>query len=80
MQLTPPPDLQVTSVLNPQEAFSGQEIAVSWTVQNSGGGVTEETSWYDDIYLSQDADLDVSNATRLGRYQHDWCSCIGLQL
>ena len=38
VQLTPPPDLQVTSVDAPPNAFSGQTMNLGWTVSNLGEG------------------------------------------
>ncbi|QEG41240.1 CARDB domain-containing protein [Roseimaritima ulvae] len=74
VQLTPPPDLQVSSVQAPPLAFSGQTMALSWTVQNRGSGRTLESAWYDDIYMSEDEELVISgeNADRyLGRRYHN---------
>ncbi len=56
--LTPPPDLLVTSIMTPTQAFSGQPVTVSWTVQNVGNGDTVGSLWYDRLYLSQDDVLD----------------------
>lgn len=51
--LTPPPDLVVTELHIPASAQSGQEITVSWTVQNQGPGAPFESDWNDRVYLSQ---------------------------
>ena len=40
VNLTPPPDLQVTAVNAPNGAFSGQPMNLSWTVTNAGTGRT----------------------------------------
>ncbi|MFN0053205.1 MAG: CARDB domain-containing protein [Planctomycetales bacterium] len=58
VQLTPPPDLQVTSVNAPTQAFSGQPVNLSWTVTNLGPGRTLESSWVDYVYMSDDTNLD----------------------
>lgn len=58
VMLTPPPDLQVTGVNAPIQAFSGQPMTLSWTVTNEGTGGTLESSWFDRIYLSSDSVLD----------------------
>ena len=63
VRLTPPPDLQVTSVNAPLQAFSGQSMSLSWTVTNEGPGRTLESTWHDQIYMSADNTLD--NADRL---------------
>ncbi|QDU76821.1 hypothetical protein Pan97_38780 [Bremerella volcania] len=57
VQLTPPPDLQVTSVQAPTSAFSGQEVQVSWTVSNEGANATNHSRWRDRIYVSSDSTL-----------------------
>ncbi len=57
--LTPPPDLVVTNVASPADAFEGEPINVSWTVKNQGDGPTRVNQWTDQIYLSFDnADID----------------------
>ncbi|MBP6899056.1 MAG: S8 family serine peptidase [Burkholderiaceae bacterium] len=56
--LTPPPDLQVSTVSAPPQAFSGEPVTVNWTVINDGDGRTREASWSDRIYLSTDDSLD----------------------
>jgi subtilase family serine protease len=58
VNLTPPPDLQVTNVNAPAMTFSGQPMNLSWTVTNEGPGRTLETSWYDRIFMSEDEILD----------------------
>jgi subtilase family serine protease len=70
VQLTPPPDLQVTSVQAPSIAFSGQPMNLSWTVSNSGSGRTAETSWYDRVYMSSDSTLDAGDRV-LGDFFHN---------
>lgn len=69
IDLTPPPDLQVSSVNPPSQAFSGQPMSLSWTVTNEGTGRTLETLWYDEIYMSADEVID-GNDFRLGIYFH----------
>lgn len=70
--LTPPADLQVTNVVSPAQAFSGQRAQVSWTVTNAGQGATLETGWYDRVYLSLDGtlsgdDIDLGYVYHSGR-------------
>lgn len=68
IQLNTPllPDLQVVSVVAPEEVFAGGQMTLNWRVENRGDGVTppDQTSWTDRVYLSQDTTLDV-NADRL---------------
>lgn len=54
-RLIPLPDLQVTTVVAPTSAISGQTITISWTVKNNGPGNTPTgDSWQDAVYLSFD--------------------------
>jgi len=69
IQLTPPPDLQVTEVVAPSDAFSGQSISLSWTVTNEGDGRTLQTAWYDRVYMSSDTIIDRGD-TYLGEVWH----------
>lgn len=53
--LAPLADLQVTQVVAPVSAFSGQPISIEWTVKNNGPGKTElNESWTDAVFLSFD--------------------------
>ncbi len=65
ISLRPPPDLQITSLTGPNNAFSGQTITVDWTVENKGSGATLEGSWRDRLYLSPDPLFIQANATLL---------------
>jgi subtilase family serine protease len=69
VQLTPPPDLQVTEVKAPTSAFSAQSLPLTWTVENKGTGKTLESSWYDQVYMSTDKALD-SEDIFLGEFFH----------
>jgi RHS repeat-associated protein len=69
VNLTPPPDLQVTAVNAPNGAFSGQPMNLSWTVTNAGTGRTLETAWYDRVIMSADATLDADDRI-LGNFYH----------
>jgi len=57
------PDLKVTQVQAPTEAWSGQNISVSWTVRNGGSSSTGALQWTDRVYLSPTPTLDPSAAT-----------------
>ncbi|MFN3151569.1 CARDB domain-containing protein [Bremerella sp.] len=70
VQLTPPPDLQVTSVQAPTSAFSGQEVQVSWTVSNEGANATNQSRWRDRVYISSDSTLS-SDDVLLTTVTHD---------
>jgi subtilase family serine protease len=69
INLTPPPDLAVTSVVSPLTLFSGQPATINWTVTNAGLGTTQASRWNDEVYLSTDPNLDASDtllSTALG--------------
>lgn len=58
----PVPDLQVVSVGAPTAAFSGDDITVTYLVENRG--VVKATGgWRDFVYLSPDSVFNLSNAT-----------------
>jgi Ca2+-binding RTX toxin-like protein/subtilase family serine protease len=69
IELTPPPDLTVTSLSVPSQAFSGQKVSLSWTVKNQGVGVTDQDNWVDTVYMSVDKGID-SNDVLLGQIYH----------
>ena len=67
------PDLNVSNIQSPTSIFSGQNILISWQINNIGAGSTGSTQWTDAVYLSLDTifqpfDIYVggsSNATSL---------------
>ena len=50
--LTPAPDLTPTQIVAPTTAAAGDQVDVSWTVQNLGPG-DANTPWTDSLQLSQ---------------------------
>lgn len=64
--LTPPPDLITTSIIQPNQAFSGTEINVQWTVLNQGSGDVNVSGFNDRIYLSDSPVFSIGNADLLG--------------
>ncbi|MCB9251428.1 MAG: right-handed parallel beta-helix repeat-containing protein [Flavobacteriales bacterium] len=58
------PDLIVEGVTSPKSAFSSTSISISWKIKNTGLG-NATGLWYDGVYLSKDAVLDVTD-TYLG--------------
>ncbi len=48
----PPPDLVLTSLAGPLQAFDGNSITVRYTVENRGTGVTAPDSWTDQLWLT----------------------------
>lgn len=57
----PLPNLVVSSVTAPQNAFSSQQAIVRWTVTNTGTGATTVPLWRDAVYLSVDDVFDNSD-------------------
>ena len=55
------PNLQVSSVQPPPEAFSGREAVITWTVLNAGGAATAAAGWMDRVWLSTDRILDAAD-------------------
>lgn len=69
INLTPPPDLKVLSIAAPTNAFSGQQINITWTVKNQGSGdVPPGNAFQDYVYLSSTPTLNLNTATLLGTY------------
>ena len=58
--LIPLPDLQPINVQAPVSAFSGQTVAINWTVKNNGPGSTGSKSWTDAVFLSFDTSPNFS--------------------
>jgi subtilase family serine protease len=63
VNLTPPPDLVVSSVLTAlSQVFAGQQINVTWTVANQGTGPTIVSNWTDQVFVSfNGSELDGSD-------------------
>ena len=68
--LSPPPDLEVSTVSAPTAAYTDQYLAVSWSVTNVGTGPASPDTWDDSVYLSTDQFLTTSSAILLGSVQH----------
>lgn len=66
LQLTPPPDLKVNSIIVPNNAFSSTPITVNYAVVNQGPGGTVSGSWQDRIYFGPNPSLNLAQATFLG--------------
>ncbi|MEM2990266.1 MAG: CARDB domain-containing protein, partial [Halobacteria archaeon] len=63
------PDLIVESISTVSETESGSEIAVSWSVLNTGTGITPFDTWTDRVFLSSDSTLS-GNDIKLGELVH----------
>ncbi len=59
-------DFSTSTVTIPSEAFSGQDLTISWQVENIGSRGSTVSSWYDAVYLSLNPDFDGS-ARRVAR-------------
>ncbi len=68
--LTPPADLQIVTsggnapTVSSSAPLAGQQVTVTYRVQNFGPGITPAGSWNDGIYLNTSPTL--SGATRIG--------------
>ena len=76
VNLTPPPDLRVTSIIHPSTIFSGQDVNLTWTVSNDGSGVTTNNNWADRIYFSSDEiftgdELEIATFSHTGHLEVD---------
>lgn len=68
-RLVPLPDLDVTSVVAPTSAISGQTITINWTIKNNGPGNTPaNAAWQDAVYLTFDTLPNFSIAPEITPY------------
>ena len=61
VQLTPPPNLRVSSVSVTGNIFSGKPASAGWVVVNDGFGITGRGNWSDAVYLSTDEHWDSTD-------------------
>ncbi len=66
----PPVDLNVTLLSAPTTGNSGEPLAVSWTVQNTGIAAPIWPNWADLCYLSLNQVLDIGTDISLGSVTH----------
>jgi ribosomal protein S28E/S33 len=59
INLSPFPDLEVTSVTAQDNALSGDLVEITWTVSNTGNARTEKEEWFDRIYISKNDTFEV---------------------
>ncbi len=69
----PPPDLVVSDVWAPAEAFDASSINIHYKVTNQGAGITYPGYWTDTVWLTTDLDRPDSwkGDIRLGSFNHD---------
>ncbi len=70
VNLTPPPDLEVTAISPPATALAGHALSFTYTVTNAGAGATPNYTWNDALYLSPTTTYDASTAISLGEQTH----------
>lgn len=71
INLTPPPDLRITSFITPSQPVEGTTVSVQWTAVNTGPAATGSNPWVDEIYLSADSTLQISTDVLLTSAQHE---------
>ena len=71
VDVTPKPyaDLQVDTVVADATGLTGQPLVVTWTVSNTGIGLTDVTQWVDQVRLSSDPTGQAGLIT-LGDFSH----------
>lgn len=68
--LSPQPDLQVDTVFNPTNLFSGNAVSITYKVHNHGQAAATG-NWQDKIYISQDPLFNPATATLL-KFKNYW--------
>jgi len=71
VELSPVPDLCVTSLSADGTAWSGQKITLKTTFANKGVNRTRQTKWSEDYYLAQSNILNTQTATKIGSRVHN---------
>ncbi len=69
--LTPPPDLIVTNIQAAANISNKETVTVSFTVKNQGITATTTPTWVDNIYLTNAANYNLSNAFMLKAVSHN---------
>ncbi len=70
VNLTPPPDLEVSAFSLPATVLAGHNFTFSYTVTNGGAGATPNSTWNDALYLSPTANYNPNTAVSLGVQTH----------
>lgn len=68
--MPPLPDLQVTSIIAPNNFYSGTYVSVTATISNMGEAPTSVSHWTDALYISDSAAFG-SNSQRLALVSHN---------
>ncbi|MDP1667162.1 MAG: CARDB domain-containing protein [Methylobacter sp.] len=67
---TPYADLTVVNVTAPESALSGENILITWEVNNNGNAKTDLALWNDRVVLSSDASLSNDDIILSGSITH----------
>ena len=71
VELSPVPDLYVTSLSADGIAWSGQKITLTTKFANKGLHKTRQSKWSEDYYLAQSNILNVNSAIKIGNRVHN---------
>ncbi|MBK7761883.1 MAG: thrombospondin type 3 repeat-containing protein [Bacteroidetes bacterium] len=64
----PLPDLKVISIGSPTNAFAGDSITVTYTIENDGQISTDSLTWEDEIFISNLPIFNADSAISLGKF------------
>lgn len=64
------PDLQVSSVITPDNFFSGMNVSVTATISNLGNNYTQTNNWTDALYIASEPDFNSSTKVCLATVGH----------
>lgn len=67
---SPLPDLVISDLSVDEVIRAGQQVTVSATVTNTGDDATHKDKWVDMFYLSENHNLDINSAIKLGGKTH----------
>ena len=67
VNLTPPPDLETSTVTAPGSAEASHTLTFSYMITNAGAGPTPNYTWNDSFYLSPTATYQSATAISLGQ-------------
>ncbi|MGD1277561.1 MAG: CARDB domain-containing protein [Tepidisphaeraceae bacterium] len=70
VNLTPPPDLEIQSIVAPSTASANHNFSFKYTAVNAGAGATPNYTWTDSFYLSPTASYDSTTVVFLGFQTH----------
>ena len=60
------PDVRVSYIANPDTAYAGQTLQVTWNITNTGPGSTLAQGWTDAVWASADSVFNPATAILLG--------------